>query len=110
MSGEIKKYLLFAGAVYYPVGGTKELRATADTVVELVTFFQKYAKERDGHYCWAEIVRHSDMKALWECHYDEEEFDWLELPEDKSEVTFVDYGEGEIEHCKGMNRPGWRML
>lgn len=57
----MKKFLLFAGETYYPLGGWEDLRGDFDSIED--------ARDKlSGHDDWYQIVdRHSGkvMKAMW---------------------------------------------
>lgn len=50
----LKRYLVFAGAAYYPSGGWKDYRAECDSLDEAKAYCDGYMSG-DRHY-WAHVV------------------------------------------------------
>ena len=58
-----KKFILFAGDGYYPVGGSGDFIAFGDTVEELQLLYKD--NEDNWSEPWGEIVEAETMKRLW---------------------------------------------
>lgn len=58
----MKKYLLFAGEVYYPGGGWIDFKGSFDSVKDCINALSRIKKESD--YDWYEIVDRDTQKEL----------------------------------------------
>lgn len=82
----MKRYLLFAGHRHYPEGGICDLRATADTILELKAWFKDNAEDIADHQYidnWGAIVDHKTMRGVaWGKLY-RGDMQWSSAPPDE---------------------------
>lgn len=57
----MKRYLLFAGGIYYPTGGWDDYKATADSLEELYIKGAEYKAE----YKWFHVVDTQTMEIVY---------------------------------------------
>lgn len=52
----MKRFLLFAGDEYYPLGGWRDFAKSADSAEELMIEVEKLSVECDGGFFWFQII------------------------------------------------------
>jgi len=78
-----KRYILFAGAAYYPEGGAHEFRGFG-TVEELKKLYEKnrfaWAKEFNCRSPWGHICDHETMQIVSEATATKGGVLWMDAP------------------------------
>ena len=62
----MKRFLLFAGSVYYPSGGMEDLIGDFKTPEDARTKLVEWLEENDTISIWAHIYDTGDMKMVFE--------------------------------------------
>lgn len=58
----MKKFIVFSGDIYYPIGGASDLHSSFDTLEKAMVV----AEKEGGRYQWSQVVDSESFEILFE--------------------------------------------